>query len=712
MTVLSRSSFLTLTSSFAGSLVLGVGLDVCAKPADALAAGEGFAPNVWLRVHPDQTVTVYLNKTEMGQGVSTGLPTIMADELDVPLARVRVEFAQAEAVYVYPGTAGMITGGSTSMRDSWFPLRRAAASARAMLVQAAAKEWGVDPAGLRTREGAVIDPRRNRAATYGSLAAAAAALPVPAHVTLKTPAEYRLIGRASTQRTDIPEKVDGKARFGIDVTVPGMRYAAIARSPVFGGRVRSFDATKAKAVHGVIDVVQVPTGVAVIAHHTWAAFGGRDALAVQWDEGPNAQLDTAQLFAAHERVARDRSQWRVALKRGDADTAHGRVVEALYRGPFLAHATMEPMNATAHVHDGICEVWAPMQNLTRAQAAAAKITGFPLERCHMYPTLLGGGFGRRLQSDFVEEAVAVSKAIGAPVKVMWTREDDIQHDFYRPMSVNALRGVIGADGRLVGLTHTVVSESIRHLYEPARLKKEHGRDDAALNGVADLVYDVPNFTAAYAEYEHGVPIGSWRAPDASFNTFATEGFINELAHAAGKDPVAFRLAMLPPDSVAARCLREAARRGGWGHPRGAGIHQGVAVMIWNGSIGALVADVAMNGKMPQVKHVTAVVHCGTVVNPKIVTAQTTGAIMYGLSAALTGKITIANGRVQQSNFDSYTVLHMQDAPRVDAYALPSEEPPTGIGELGLPGIAPAVAGAVFAATGKRVRTLPFSDALT
>jgi isoquinoline 1-oxidoreductase beta subunit len=711
LTAVSRSNFLSLAASFAGSLVLAAGADLCAKPLDADAAAD-FVPNIWLRVHPDDTVTVFLNKTEMGQGVSTGLPTLIADELDVSLTHVKVEFLPGGPQYIYPASPGQVsTGGSTSTRDSWLPLRRAGATARTMLVRAAAERWHVSAAGLQTENGAVIDPRSNRRATYGSLVADAAALPVPADVRFKQPSEYRLIGKHDT-RTDIPSKVDGSARFGIDVKVPGMRYAAIARSPVFGGHVRSYDASKAKAVPGVIEVVQVPTGVAVIAHNTWAAFQGRNAVVVEWDEGENAHANTADLFAGHERVARDRSQWRLALKRGDAEGAHGKVVEALYHGPFLAHATMEPMNATAHVRENDVIVWAPMQNLLRVQDAVMKITGFPRERCTITTTLLGGGFGRRLQSDFVEEAVEVSKAIKAPVKLVWAREDDIQHDFYRPMGVNVAHGVLDESGNVVAMTHTVVSESIRHLYAPAQLAKEHGVDDSALNGVTDMPYTrIPNYTAYYAEYEHGIPVGSYRAPDANWNTFAMESFIDELAHAAGKDPVAFRLAMMPPDSFAAQCLREAAQRGNWGKPR-PGTHQGVAVMVWNGSVGALVADVAMVDKMPQVKHVTAVVHCGTVVNPGIVVAQTRSAIIYGLSAALAGKITIKNGRVEQSNFDSYLVAHMKDAPSIDVHALASEAPPTGIVELGLPGIAPAMSAAVFAATGKRVRVQPFSDALT
>jgi isoquinoline 1-oxidoreductase subunit beta len=710
MTVtVSRAGFVKLAGAFAGTLALGLANDPSAEAARAAApaGGDGFSPNVWLRIDPDDLVTVSLNKSEMGQGVATGLPTLIAEELDAPLSQVRVAFAPAGPEYIYPGTGRMSTGGSTSMRDSYLILRRAGATARAMLVAAAAKQWGADPAHLETENGAVIDRAANRRASYGSLTAAAAALSVPDHVELKDPARFRLIGNPATTRLDVPEKVDGSVKYGMDVKVPGMRYAAIARSPVFGGTVGTFDSSKARAVKGVQQIVEVPSGIAVVADNTWAAFQGRDALVIQWDEGANANLNSETMFAESEKIARDRSQWQTMLQRGNADAAHGKVVEALYRGPFLAHATMEPMNATADVRDDSCEVWASNQVPTLCQSTAARVTGLPLEKCIIHTTMLGGGFGRRLQADYVEEAVSVSKQIQAPVKVVWSREDDMQHDFYRPMSVNAVRGVLDEHGTLVALSHTVVAESLSRLARPGA----KGPDGAARNGVTDIPYTMPNYTAAYGEYEHGIPVGSWRAPDANWNTFVTEAFVDELAHAAGKDPVAFRLAMLPPDSAAAQCLRTAAERAQWGKPHGTGIHQGVAVMVWNGSIGALIADVSMQDGMPKVHHVSAVVHVGTVVNPQIVVAQTQSAINYGLSAALTGKITLKNGRVEQSNFDSFTVLHMREAPTIDVYALPSHEPPTGIGELGLPGIAPAVAAAVFAATGKRIRTLPFSDAL-
>lgn len=697
----SRAGFLQTT----GALGVGLVLSLVLKPCVGRAADETvFAPNAWVRIAPDETVTIIVSKSEMGQGVATGLPTILADELDASMAQVRFEFAPADPIYADPVFGDMTTGGSTSVADGWLPLRRAGATARAMLVSAAAKTWGVDPATCTTRAGSVYHDPTKRSLTYGDLAGAAAALPVPADVPLKTPAQFTLIGKPQ-QRLDIPMKVNGSAQYGIDVTVPGMKYAAIARSPVFGGTVKHFDDRKAKAVRGVSAVVQVPSGIAVIASNTWAAFQGKLALEIVWNPSPTAAASTASMFAAAERLAKTREGERVALSRGSPNTANGKVIEATYRGPFLAHATMEPMNTTADVRSDRCEVWSPNQVQLRARRAAAAVTGLPLEKCLIHTTLLGGGFGRRLEADYVQEAVEVSKAIGAPVKLTWSREDDIQHDYYRPMSVNVIRGVV-AGGTLSALAHHVVSPSWLRRWAPPLFK--NGIDAIALTEVLDAPYTVPNFRVSYADYEPGIPIGSWRAPDANWNGFVTESFMDELAHAAGKDPLEFRLGLMNDHPRAAAVLRLAAERAGWGksHP---GIKQGLAVTFWAGSYGAIVADVSMLAGRPKVHRVVAAVDCGTVVNPDIVVQQAQGATNFGLSAALTGNITIAHGQVQQSNFFDYTVLRMADAPRIEVHVVASSEKPTGIGEICTPPIAPAVGNAIFALTGKRIRQLPFND---
>jgi isoquinoline 1-oxidoreductase subunit beta len=700
----SRGEFIRLSTALGAGLAIGLALPFRAgRVAEAPAT---FAPNAWVRIAPDDTVTVIVSKSEMGQGVSVGLPTILADELDAAVDQVHFEFAPADAVYNDPEFGSMVTGGSTSVANSWKPLRQAGATARAMLISAAAKQWGVDESSCVARAGNVYHVPTSRSASYGSLTNAAAQLPVPANVPLKAPDAFTLIGQ-KRQRPDIPLKVNGTAGYGIDVQIPGMKYAALARSPVFGGKVKSFDARKANAIQGVTAVVQVPGGVAVIASNTWAAFQGKDALDVVWDSGPVAAVSTASMFAEAERLTKTRAGELVAVTRGVPDTTNGTVLEATYIGPYLAHATMEPMNTTADVRADRCDVWSPNQVQSRCQAAAAAVTGLPLEKCFIHTTYLGGGFGRRLESDYAQEAVEVSKAIGAPVKLTWTREDDIQHDFYRPMSVNAMRGVV-AGGRLTALTHHVVSPSWFRRWAPALLK--NGIDALALAEATDAPYDLPNFRVSYTEYEPGIPVGSWRAPDANWNGFVTESFMDELAHAAHQDPLAFRLAAMGKHPRGATVLRLAAEKAGWGKPH-PGIKQGLAVTFWAGSYGAIVADVSIEKSQPKVHRVVAVVDCGTVINPDIVAQQAQGATNFGLSAALTGKITIAHGQVEQSNFFDYTVLRMADAPRIEVHIIPSRETPTGIGEVCTPPIAPAVGNAIFALTGKRVRQLPFSDAL-
>lgn len=709
MQTISRGNFIRLTGELGAGLGLAIYLPACSSSKTSSVSTNQFAPNAWVRIAPDNTVTVVINRSEMGQGVATGLPTILADELDASMDLVKVQFAPAGPSYIDTLFGEQLTGGSTSVSDSWMQLRQAGATARAMLITAAAKQWSVDASSLSAKNSSIYHQASNRSASYGSLAVAASSLPVPQHVALKSPEEFTLIGKPA-ERLDIPAKVNGSAQYGIDVRVPGMMYAAVARCPVFGGSVKSFDAGAAKAIPGVTQVVQISTGVAVVAKNTWAAFQGKNALQIDWDEGPNAKVSTASILADAENRAKNHTDERVAVTRGNPEKAQGTVLEATYWGPFLAHATMEPMNATADVRGDSCEVWAPTQVQTRSQAAAAKASGLPVEKCTVHTTFLGGGFGRRLEADYVPEAVEVSKAINAPVKVMWSREDDIEHDYYRTQHLSVMRGVVSG-GKLVAMSHQVVAKSIFRRWFPTLFKK--GLDSEELAEAADAPYQIPNFRVTYIDQEHPIPTGNWRAPDANWNAFPTESFIDELAHAAGKDPLEFRLSLLKNNPRAANVLHLAAEKAKWGQKQ-AGIAQGIAVIDWgfNGlAYAAMVADVSMDGKMPKVHRVVAAVDVGTAITPDIVIQQAQGATNFGLSAALTGKITIQNGRTQQSNFNDYTVLRMAQAPRIDVYIVPSKDRPYGVGEICTPPIAPAVGNAVFVLTGKRVRQLPFSDAL-
>ncbi len=704
-------------------LTLAVSLEGCAKEAAPAAGGAIFAPNAWIRIGADDVVTVVVDRSEMGQGVSTSLPMLVAEELDADWATVRYEFAPANEAYYNPLSVGQLTGGSTSIRAAWRPLREAAGKARLMLVSAAATGWGIAPENCRTENGTVVAPDGRRV-RYGAVARAAAALPVPERVTLKKAHDFRLIGRPVT-RLDLPAQVTGKIVFGIDAGPEHALTAVVARCPVFGGKVRSFDAGAALAVPGVRRVLRISNGVAVVANGYWAAKLGRDALKVEWDEGDGATLDDAAVSARLAALAG--ASGHSARKTGDMAqglAGAAQTLDAVYEVPYLAHAAMEPMNCTADVRADSVTVWAPTQYQAGprllgggARGAAAKAGGVSVDRVTVHTTYLGGGFGRRAETDFVVEACEVSRAMQAPVKVIWSREDDIRHDQYRPAARHVFRAGIDAAGRPVAWSHRIVSPSIVAKFLPSWLPGfiahlagplKGGVDNSAIEGALDLPYAAPNFELTYSQADLGVPVGFWRSVANSHTAFAVQCFVDELAALAGKDPVEYRRALLARSPRDLAVLDLAAERSGWGTPAPSGRFRGVAVHDSFGSFVAQVAEVSVEAGVVRVHRVVCAVDCGQVINPNTVVAQMEGGIVFGLTAALKGKITLAKGRVTQSNFHDYKLLTMREMPAIEVYIVPSTMEPGGVGEPGTPPIAPAVANAVFAATGKRVRTLPIA----
>ena len=705
---LNRRDFLKTGSAGATGLVIGFYLSRGSQALAELApvAAGAFAPNAWIRIAPDDVVTIIIDKSEMGQGVVTSLSMLAAEELECDWKKIRWEFAPADKAYFNPIFGAQGTGGSMSIRASWKPMSQAGAAAREMLIAAAAQKWGVDKTACRAENGAVINTVTKTRASYGSLAETAARLPVPNDVPLKDPKACKLVGKP-TKRLDTPIKTNGRAEFGIDVRRPGMLHAVVARCPVFGGKVVSFDAAKAKTVHGVKDVIQISTGVAVVADNTWNAMEGRRALEIKWDEGSNANLTSAsisKLFAE-----RAQQPGAVARKEGDAAAAMStatRKLEAVYEVPYLAHATMEPMNCTAHVRADSCDVWAPTQFQTFTQATAAKITGLKPEQIRVHTTYLGGGFGRRSEQDFVAEAVETSKASGAPVQVTFSREDDMQHDMYRPASYCRFSAGLDADGWPVAWTARIACSSIfARMFGPGSVK--NGLDNSSVEGVSDIAYAIPNILVDYQLTEPGIPVGFWRSVGGSQNGFFSESFVDEVAAASGKDPYEFRRKLLAKAPRHLAVLELAATKADWGKPLVAGRFRGIAMVKAFGTYVAEVAEVsvAKDGAV-RVHRVVCAVDCGRVVNPATVEAQMEGGIAYGLTAALRGEITIDRGRVQQSNFNDYDLLRVNEMPVVETHIIPSEEPPTGCGEPGVPPVAPAVCNAIFAATGKRIRRLP------
>ena len=668
-------------------------------------------PNAFLRVAPDGAVTVLVAHSEMGQGIWTTLAMLIAEELGCDWSKVRVEHAPAAPVYAHTAFGMQMTGGSTTTWSEFDRYREAGAVARDMLVRAAAAEWKVPPSRCRVENGHVIAGKRRLG--FGALAEAAQKLAPPEKVRLKPAREWKIIGRP-TKRLDSPEKVAGQATFGMDVRLPGMLTALVARSPVFGGKVKSFRADRARAVPGVKKVVRVPSGVAVVAEHFWAAKLGRDALSVEWDLGPGAQLDTERMRGEYRALTRKPGAKAAAAGDPDAGMRRAtRVVEAEYELPYLAHAPMEPLNCTVKLGRDRCEIWTGTQFQTMDQMLASKIVGLKPEQVEVHTMFLGGGFGRRAttNSDFVTEAVQVARAarLGVPIKVVWTREDDIQGGYYRPMWAHHVRAGLGKDGRPVAWRQTIVGQSIIEGSPFASAMIKNGVDGTSVEGAADSPYlvAVKDRLVDLHSPRSPIPVLWWRSVGHTHTAFVMETFIDELAQAAGVDPLAYRRRLLKGHRRHLGVLELAAEKAGWGKPLPAGRKRGLAVHESFGSYVAQVAEVSVERGQVRVHRVVCAVDCGVCVNPAGVRAQVESAVAFGLSAALHGELTFARGRVQQSNFHDYPVLRLSEMPEVDVHIVRSSEKPGGVGEPGTPPVAPAVANALFVATGKRFRRLPF-----
>jgi isoquinoline 1-oxidoreductase subunit beta len=708
---ISRRHLLVASAATGGGLLLGWCSDTQAATAKATSAA--FAPNGFIRIGRDGQVTLVMCQVEMGQGTYTSMPMLLAEELEVGLDQVKLEHAPpSDKLYANPIFGDQETGASTSVRAFYEPLRRAGATVRTMLVAAAAETWKVDPASCQARRGVVTHTPTGRKLGYGALADKAAKLPVPEKVTLRDPREFKLIG-TSAKRLDTPGKVNGTAQYGIDVRLPGMKIATVAASPVVGGKVASVDDSKARAVKGVRQIVRLDDVVAVVADHMWAAKQGLAALTIRWDDGPNGKVNTADVVRGL--AAASQTPGVVVRNEGDAATAVASAptkLETVYEVPFLAHAAMEPMNCTVYVRPDLCEIWTGTQVITRAQRGAAKVTGLPLEKVVVHNHYLGGGFGRRLEFDYVTQAVRIAQQVEGPVKVVWSREEDIRHDVYRPYYFDRLAAGLDARGQPVAWSHRIVGPSILARYLPAAFR--NGIDPDGVDGAAQLLYEIPSIRVEYVRHEEPMlNTGFWRGVGVTHNTFVIESFIDELAATAKQDPVAYRRALLGKSPRARAVLDLAAQAAGWGRPLPEGRGRGVSLLYsgW-GSYLAEVAEVEVSkeGEV-RVHRVVCAVDCGTVVNPDTVTAQIEGGIIFGISGALWGEVTLEDGRVQQSNFNDVRVLRINEAPAIEVHLIRNLEAPGGIGEPGTAVTAPAVANAVFAATGKRLRKLPLEKSL-
>lgn len=689
-----------------------------------------YAPDAWIKIGSDNTVTVMVNHTEMGQGITTGFPMIVAEELEADWEKVRFEIAPAAPVYKNPVFDYQMTGGSTSVRSSFHILRTAGAALRELMIAAAAKTWNVPVSECRAEKSMVFHDAGRGSLKYSELINTAANLPLPKKVPLKKPEDFKIIGKP-LPRLDTLQKVYGSAVFGTDVQVPGLLIATVVHPPVFGTKIKHFNADKTKALPGVRDVVIIKEGIAVAADTFWQARQGAAALEITWTESGNKDLDSEKISKRWAELAKKKGK--TIYKSGNADKhfkKNKQIIRSVYELPYQAHATPAPMNCTAHVRKNRCDIWAPTQNQDAVQEVASQITGLDYKHINVYTTFVGGGFGRRISADYASEAVQISKAVKAPVKVIWTREEDMQHDFYRPASYNVMQAVLNDKGLPVAWKHRIVGADhmaqrlpervplkmsyktprlLRNLaiYASRRLLSPIMAGMYIIEGAVPLPYSIDDVSLDFVNDDPGIPLGPWRSVAHSSNTFIVECFIDEIAARTGQDPYKFRHKLLAREPRMRNVLEVAAQKSGWGKPLPAGIHRGISFHDYHKTILCFVAEVSVDkARKIKVHRVVCVVDCGIVINPKIIAAQLESTVAFGLTATLKSAITIRRGRVAQSNFDDFPILRMDEMPKVETHIIKSSHPPTGIGEAGVPMIAPAVANALFAATGKRIRKLP------
>ncbi|TFW25987.1 xanthine dehydrogenase family protein molybdopterin-binding subunit [Duganella callida] len=703
-----RRLFLKSMAAAGGALLLQIAI-----PSARAREAASFEPNAVVRIGADGKVHLTMPYVEMGQGTYTSIPMLIAEELEVDLKDVVLEHAPADDKrYINPALGFQVTGGSTTMRAAWMPMRQAGAAARMLLVQAAAQQWQVDPASCRAAHGVVTHTPSGRQLRYGALVEAAARLPLPApdSIVLKQPADFRLIGKAA-RRLDTPAKLNGSAQYGIDVQLPGMKVAALAIAPAYGGRLLELDTAAALKVPGVRQVVRLDDCAAVVADNYGAAQKGLSLLAPQWDDGPNARLSTADIVADMAQAAKKGA----AKVRSDgapeqALAGASRVLEATYELPFLAHAPMEPMNCTVHVQADRCDVWTGTQVITRARAVAAKVTGLPEEKVTVHNFLLGGGFGRRLEIDGVERAVRIAREVKHPVKVIYSREEDIQHDMFRPYFYDRVRAGLDEQGMPVAWFHHLTGSSVLGRFLPPAFN--NGFDPETVDGADAPPYAFKAIQVDYTRHEPPhIPTAFWRGVGPTHNVFVVESFIDELAAAAKADPLQYRLALLKQNPRAEHVLKLAAQKAGWQGPRDGATGRGLSVQFAFGTYMAMVVDAAIVDGEVRVSRVVSAVDCGVPINPDTIRAQVESAVIFGISGALWGEITFRNGRVEQSNFHDYRVLRMHETPLIETHIVASHEAPGGMGEPGTSALMPALANAVYAATGKRIRKLPIATSL-